>query len=1344
MTKLKTSGRLALTGALLLAAAGAGRAQLAATLTEISSATPPVPGTYDSAQLLCSAVTGKPGGLNYYWDNGTPNGSTFYTGSNAGGYVLNAVTLKTIGGGGSDGSGGITYSQPYDMYIYSVNGSTATLLAEYQSQSFSFSTEGDWLQMSGMNLPLLPNTQYAYTFTRTLASYENLGFTNGIPATVGRICEIPTTGGTVNFGSATLYSGTFDVGLSQPTALTVAAPVSSVANPITVGAAVTLTAGTVVDNAGNGTYTYQWQTDGGSGGTLTNIPGATGTTLAVNTTGDNLGLYQYQVVVRDSTSASVTSLPLGLDVTAVISGTFTDTGATAPTPGGYDAAQLTTAGTYINAPGLNYYDDNGNPPGQTFSTGANPKGYAMSSVAILMRGGGSSGTTTPQGYDLFLYSISTDGTTATLLADVTNLAGSFTYGDWVQWGFSPVTLNPNSTYAYTFHRRTTGYAGLSTSTGGDVYPGGQVCAIASAGGLVAYSTSGGNDGTFDIGLVPLGVSLILNNPTATPNPVYALSPVVLHDTVQLPTTGSFTYKWLTDDGSGATPPNYITIPGATSTNLTVIPQDLTPGGSPYTTNYYFVASVGSSSATSAPVVLTVNAASMPLLTESASMSNNLVTFAGDSTLDFSVGEAGTVPITNQWQLNSGTGLTNLLGQTSAILALSNLQISATGTYQVTAANVKGNATASVALTVLPAPAPPATSEKYARLVAAANPYAYWRLIETNDPTVAGAPTFSAYDYSGHGLDATYGDLVQVDTPANPLAGPQSPTFPGFSASEGAAETTAGAGGFLNVPPLNLKGQTNLTFMAWINPNSTPAGATGLLFDRLDPNDGANSAYGFGFDNNGNGELGYTWNNNSQATWSWNSEISVANGQWNFVAYVVTPTNVTVYVGNLNNGTTNFFQASNPGANISESWSGTASINLGVDANSITGRAFLGLIAEASLLTNALTTAQVQQFFLTGIGAAALPPSIASVNVIPASEVYSGQNVLLEAVATGTAPLTNTWQISSDSINWTTIPGANGSTLVANPQIVGTVYYQYILSSAAGAATNGPIPVTYDPLPTTPAGLWTVNFQETNNIGAGQTAGGGVGHYVGRGILGNGMYWNVLPHILPLGGEYGANTLFSVSDLLDDGATHSGIYCQMNNGGSYNSLGASLPNSADIGNLLDQYYRTYYSPNALQFFGVPAGTYNVVLYAGNGASSNGSVNQGSTFVVYDALNGNQTGSTADTTAGEQGLAEGVNFVVFTGVHISGQLNVDVDANAALGDTADISGAQLQLVSYDTPAPSVPLNSAVSGSNLTLTWSQGLLQSSTNLLGPWTFIYEPSPVTVPITHTNSAQYFRVQVQ
>ena len=100
--------------------------------------------------------------------------------------------------------------------------------------------------------------------------------------------------------------------------------------------------------------------------------------------------------------------------------------------------------------------------------------------------------------------------------------------------------------------------------------------------------------------------------------------------------------------------------------------------------------------------------------------------------------------------------------------------------------------------------------------------------------------------------------------------------------------------------------------------------------------------------------------------------------------------------------------------------------------------------------------------------------------------------------------------------------------------------------------------------------------------------------------------------------------------MDDGVTASGISCQMNNGGSYNSLGTSLPNSSDLGNLLDQFYRTYYSPNALQFFGVPDGTYNLTCYAGNGVSSQGANNYGSTFVVHDSVNGDQTGSTAEAS------------------------------------------------------------------------------------------------------------------
>jgi len=171
---------------------------------------------------------------------------------------------------------------------------------------------------------------------------------------------------------------------------------------------------------------------------------------------------------------------------------------------------------------------------------------------------------------------------------------------------------------------------------------------------------------------------------------------------------------------------------------------------------------------------------------------------------------------------------------------------------------------------------------------------------------------------------------------------------------------------------------------------------------------------------------------------------------------------------------------------------------------------------------------------------------------------------------------------------------------------------------------------------------------------------------------------------------------------------------MNNGGSYNSLGTSLPNSSDIGNLLDQFYRTYYSPNALQFFGVPDGTYNLTCYAGNGVSSQGANNFGSTFVVHDSVNGDQTNSTAQATHVTDALAEGLNFVTFTNVHVvGGTLNVDVFGNVDVGGSATIEGAQIQLVSYD------PVIAAFSGTptNIFATQFVTFTTASTGTITNW---------------------------
>ena len=1388
MTSKTLFGKLTLAGCTLIAATTIGRAQ--PTFTDTGTTTPPTPGANDISQLLYGPANGDGASLgnpaNHYDNNsGTSSpgssGQTFVTASgNPGGYILNSITIK-MGGhtfGGNDVNGS---SQNWRICVFKLDNGTGTAVTNAVQVYNNLTVAGtvhvvsNWWTFANLSLPLLANTNYAFTLvcnTSRSSSYDDIGYATNNPYASGAICRILTAGGLVTVYTNQYVTGapvstSFDLGITLPTALTVGSPTTSAASPVNQGTTVILTSGTVVDNAGNGTYTYQWQTDGGGGGTLTNIPGQTGTTLTLNTAVMTLGpTYKYQVRVTDSTTATVNSSPLSVDVVQVLSGTLTDLGtATLPfAPGGSDAYQLNSAFTYQVSGGFNYYDDASPPVGQSFTTGSNAKGYSMNSVAIEMAGGTSSPYTgivngtgsgmTNQAYDLRIYSISSDGGTASEIADVTNLLFSFANGGWIQWTFPAIILTNNVTYAYTFQiANLNNWCGMSTSDGSqDWYTGGQTVVIPNGGGGVTYGSSASDDGTFDIGLVPNGVPFLLGPVTATPNPAYALSPVQLGCRPSTP--GTYTYRWLTDDGSGATPPNYINMPGATATNVTVIPQDQ---GGDYTTNYYFVATrtLDSISVTSSPVVLTVHGASPPVLTDPTPAS--LVTFVGGS-VTYAAGELGTLPVTNQWQANYGSGYVPLLAGTNSTLVLKNVQTTDSGSYELMATNLFGSVNAAhtdpVTLSVLADPAGPnAATQIYFNQVYTNTPWAYWRLNETGNP---GAATVTAYDYSGHGFFSTYGSSVTVNNPG-PVPSLTYPSYPGFDAGELAAGTIVSTpNSYLTVPALHLNGNSNVTFMAWINPNGAQAPNAGLLFNH----NGPDAACGFGFGSTGT-QLSYTWNNNSSATYNWSSGLVPASSQWNFVAYVITPTNTTVYLGNLAGGATNFYQSANPVANTAETFTG-GTILLGGDSTSV-NRNFNGLICEATLFTNALTTLQVQQYFEAAVGVTSLRPTVPALTVAPVAAgttgVYSGQNVRMTAAnSSGTFPITNQWQVSPDGSTWLNLNGSNTNSLLINPQITGTFHYQLVVGNIAATVTSTPVVVTFNALPTTPTGLWTINFQTTNNIGPGQsTVNGGLGHYVGRGILGNGTYWNPVPQLF---GGYTANNIASVSDLQDDGATHTGIYCWMAGGGAYNSYaGGSLAYSSDIGNLLDQYFRTYNSANGLRFYGVPAGTYNVVLYAGNGVTSQGANNYGSTFIVYDAVNGNQTNSTAEPSPTTDALSLGLNFCICTRVHVSGgQLNVDVYDNVVAdpGNTsAVIEAAQLQLVSYDNP----PTNSvAVSGTYvptnhiMTLNWPQGTLQTTTNLLTPWTSINTAPPNVIAalgygtpftVTATNGTQFFRVQV-
>ena len=184
-------------------------AQAQVTLTELGAA-PPTVGATDIAQLIAiSSPPLHPDDLNYYWDNSSPPGQTFTTGGNASGYTLTSLALQTGGNGGGQ------VSSPFALNIYSVSGSMATLMATYTVSAFSLTTEGDWIQWTGLSTYLPPNSQYAYSFGRTGgAGWERMGSMDGNPYAGGEIVLVPTAGGAMTFGTTHAWDATFVAGLT--------------------------------------------------------------------------------------------------------------------------------------------------------------------------------------------------------------------------------------------------------------------------------------------------------------------------------------------------------------------------------------------------------------------------------------------------------------------------------------------------------------------------------------------------------------------------------------------------------------------------------------------------------------------------------------------------------------------------------------------------------------------------------------------------------------------------------------------------------------------------------------------------------------------------------------------------------------------------------------------------------------------------------------------------------------------------------------------------------------------------------------------------------------------------
>jgi hypothetical protein len=831
-------------------------------------------------------------------------------------------------------------------------------------------------------------------------------------------------------------------------------------------------------------------------------------------------------------------------------------------------------------------------------------------------------------------------------------------------------------------------------------------------------------------------------PVFSQNPVYALSPVTVTEVASSPT--AMTYQWQTDGGSWAGLTNIL---DATNSTLVVVPPD---EGAPYTINYACVVANAGGSVSSLTNTLTINAASAPIVTKDTNP-KNVFTFVGGK-VTFGATFDGTRPITNQWQVDTGSGFTGigLTATTNQTLVLANIQLTDSGNYQMVATNVVGNLNSTpTTLTVQADPDAPISSQAYAYDVYTNSPLAYWRLSEVVDPT---AGTYQAYDASGHGLNATYGSGVTTG-----VAGPQSPEYVGFETTNTAASfTQSTANGTLVVPPLNVS-TTNVTITAWIYPAAYANTYAGLLMNR-----GA-SAAGLGFGGNtdtdgssptyGQAELGYNWNNNP-AAYNFHSGLFAPLFTWSFVALTITPTNATLYLCYANgDGTGKVLKRVNPVANSLEAFN-VGTTWLGGDPASV-NNIFTGSIDEVAVFSQSLGDAQIQNLFVTGAGAMGSVPSITSdTSCNTATNQYPGQVPLqLTAAGIGLPAPHYQWQagtggVFSDLANGGAISGVNSGTLTINQSTTANnLDYQLVLTNVNGSVTSSVYTVSMPIVPNN--GIWTARYQLTNATGpfGWGSDGHGSGSFSGSGVLGSGGFWNPIPG----GGMWANGTYTSVSDLNDDGSTHSGITCQFT--GQSVSAGGATYAANDRHGLLSQFVFYYGSQaNAIVFGNVPNGTYNLALH-GDDADWN---DRGTTFTVH-GVNGDQSDTTVNSSQNHYFVA-GNTSVLITNVQASGgTLTVDVTPGPTAGGQCALNAVEIQAVAGSLIGNPAHVGSvSLSGGNVVITGTSPdagqsyRILTSTNLalpLASWApvatnvFAGAGFSNSIPMNPANPQQFYQV---
>ena len=1016
-------------------------------------------------------------------------------------------------------------------------------------------------------------------------------------------------------------------------------------------------------------------------------------------------------------------------LTGTVWGATASFSATAPTLGSNDISNLTGASDVTNNvsrgdPNATYLANDRPVQGQTFTTGSGT-GYQLTAVTLKQVAYSTFALVPNLTYTIRVTRPS-GGSALSVLASETasvpdNTPGNFPTisgggsrgpgsGRYVTFTLAnPVALSANTTYGFDVGAGTSTHYWETDGTSNTVaYAGGTAYSSAPNGVGGTTRTDRAGDHVFVLALIAANAP-VFSDPTISPsNNVYAGTPATL--SVNAAGSAPLRYQWQTFDGI-----DHVNISGATNSSYVVTTTGLLGDYA-----YDVVVTNSFGAMTSAPVTLTVQAASIPFVAMDTTPPS-ATRYVGQE-VSFGAAFDGTLPIAYQWQKLGA----DISGATNATLTLTNLQLSDDDNYWLFASNSVGTASSTPAiLTMLAAPSPPAAGT-FPHAVRTNNPIAYWRL---NDPADTPFLHDSAGSHNAKNSSVTLG-----------VPGLQSPTYPGFPPDNTAA--SFGGNSVATAEASLMNGLANFTLLGWFNPAAAHSSSAALF--------GQNAVCEVGYSDSAGVNLVI------QLTGIWVNPRTGTNGftpgQWYFVAVVGDGSSLDIYV----NGALRAHQTG--GASSATSSFG---FNIGGAFDNFPAH-FNGQIEDVAIFNKALSPQRIQELYdlAAGLGA----PSILGQPISQA--LYVGRTARFSASGIGgTPPLGYRWQHAETNIsNGSKISGATTPSLtISNVAATDAGAYRLVVTNAGGATTSSVVTLTvvqptgtpYESvvLMLNPIAYWRLN--ETNNTFTGTVLahdyfGGLAGLYGSAAVNGvpgprplNGFTafetnnvalfpgagtedsWVTVPAlnlnthtasftmwILPYGGQSDYAGLFMTRS--------SGTIAGVGYGGSLSENASELVYTWN-----DNTTWTFKSGLTIPNFG---GYWSFVAVVIDSSKA--------TLYLYNT-NGlrSATNAIAHTTEGWGGSAR-----------IGGDPHgVERTFTGTIDEVAVFNYALTpeQVLSLYNGQSAIRLNVQRSGPNLILSWSQGTLQQANSVTGSWSNVSGAVPPSFSTTPTGTQKFYRVRV-